>query len=74
MLLLPIIPGKVRGVGFALSAVGFLFWVSKKRQIKNKEMGGALALGGRSLMMKNNNQLGVCVRSGRDFGEEARGG
>jgi len=35
-------------------------------------MGGALALGGRRSLMKNNNQLGVCVRGGIDVGEEAR--
>ena len=36
-------------------------------------MGGALALGGRRSLMKNNNQQVVGIRSGRDVGEEARG-
>ena len=36
-------------------------------------MDGALALGGRRSLMKNNNQLGAFVRSGRDVGDEARG-
>jgi hypothetical protein len=37
-------------------------------------MGRALALGGRSSIMKNNNQLVVGVRGGMDVGEEARWG
>ena len=36
-------------------------------------MGGALALGGRCSMIKYNNQLGVCVRGGRDVREEVWG-
>ena len=50
-----------------------LFGAPKSDPSKNREMGGALALGGRRSSMKNNNQLGVCVCSGRDVGEEARG-
>jgi len=50
-----------------------LFGAPKSDPSKNREMGGALALGGRRSLMKNNNQLGVCVRSGRDVQEEARG-
>ena len=40
---------------------------------KNREIRQALALGGRRLMMRDNNQLGVggCFR--RDVGEEALG-
>ena len=37
-------------------------------------MGGALTLGGRRLIMKNNNQLVVGVRGGLDVGEEGRWG
>ncbi len=50
-----------------------LFGAPKSDPSKISEMGGALALGGRCSLMKNNNQLGVCVCSGRDAGEEAPG-
>ncbi len=48
-----------RGAGIALAAVGFFLWGDKTQPIKNREMGGAVALGGRRLMMTNNNQLTV---------------
>ena len=35
---------------------------------------GVLALGGRHLIGRHNNQIGVGGRGGRDSGEEARGG
>ena len=40
---------------------------------KNRDMDGALALGGHHLVATHNNQLGVGGRSGSDVGEEARG-
>ena len=40
---------------------------------KNRDMDGALALGGHHLVVTHNNQLGVSGRSGSDLGEEARG-
>ncbi len=51
-----------------------LFGAPKRDPSKNRETGGALALGGRHSRMKNNNQLVVSVRSGLDVGEEARWG
>ena len=50
-----------------------LFGTPKSDPSKNREIGGALSLGGRRSLMKNNNQLGVCICSGRDVGEEACG-
>ena len=43
-----------------------LFGVPKREPSKNREMGRNLALGGRRLIMKNNNQLVVGVRGGID--------
>ena len=51
-----------------------LFGAPKRDPSKNREMGRALALGGRCSIMKNNNQLVVGVRGGMDVGEEARWG
>ena len=51
-----------------------LFGALERDSSKNREMGGALALGGHHSMMQNNNQLGVCTRGGRDVGEEVCGG
>ncbi len=48
------------------------FGAPKRNPSKNRERGGALALGGRRLMMANNNQLGVVGRGRRGVGEEAR--
>ena len=69
---IPIGPGQVRDVRLALSTTGSLVWGAKERPIKNREMDGALTLGGRGLMKNNNNQLRVGIRGGRDVGEEAR--
>ena len=41
---------------------------------KNRERGGALALGGRLLMKTRNNQINVGADVGRGFGEGARPG
>ena len=51
-----------------------LFGAPKRDPSKNREMGRALALGGRRPIMKNNNQLVVEFRGGIDVGEEARWG
>jgi hypothetical protein len=48
------------------------FGAPKSNPSKNREKGGALALGGCRLMMANNNQLGVGGHGRRGVGEEAR--
>jgi hypothetical protein len=50
-----------------------LFGAPNEDTSKNREIHQALALGGRRLMMRDNNQLGVGGRVWRDVGEEARG-
>jgi hypothetical protein len=70
----PIYQGQAHCIRFAFSAISSLVWGAEKRPIKNREMGRALALGGRCSIMKNNNQLVVGVRGGMDVGEEARWG
>ena len=67
-------PGQACGVGFALSTIGSLVWDAEERPIKNRELDGALSIGGRGSTGKNKNQTGVGVRGGKDFGEEARKG
>ncbi len=47
------------------------FGAPKRNPSKNRKRGRALALGGRHLMMANNNQLGVGGRGRRGVGEEA---
>ena len=47
---------------------------TKRDASKNREMGVALALGGRHLIGRYNNQIGFGDRGRRDVGEEARGG
>ena len=74
MLPVPIGQGQARGVRFALSTIIPLFGAPKRDPSKNREMDWALALGGRRLIIKNNNQLVVGVHGGLDVGEEARWG
>ena len=49
-----------------------LFWVLKRNPSKNRERGGAWALGGRRFINTHNNQTEVGVHGGGDVGEEAR--
>ena len=51
-----------------------LFGATKSDPSTNREMGGALTLGGRGSTENNNNQLGVGVGGGKDVGEDARVG
>ena len=62
-----------QAVGLAFAVVGLLVWTGKNRRLKYREGGGVLALGGRRLVGKPNNQpkVGGSVR-GDDRGE-ARG-
>ena len=45
-----------RAVGLAFAVVGLLVWGVAMQPIKDREGGGVLALGGRRLMEKYNNQ------------------
>ena len=59
----------------ALAVVGLLFGGGVEvTESKNRERGGALALGGRLLMKTRNNQINVGSKVGRGFGEGARPG
>jgi hypothetical protein len=49
-----------------------LFGVPKRNPSKNRETGGALALGGRRFLNTHNNQMEVGVHGGGGIGEEAR--
>ena len=71
---IPIGQGQAHGVGFALSAIGFLVLGAPKRDpSKNREMGRALALDGRGLIMITNNRP-IVGGSGRgDVWVEVRG-
>jgi hypothetical protein len=63
------------GSGFALAAGGFLGWDAKQSCIKKKrEGGGSLALGGRRLVIRHNNQPIVGGSDMMDGGEDARQG
>jgi len=67
------VPRKAPVVGFGGAMAGLPVWVSEKRPIKKQRDGRGLGLRWPLFNDKYNNQLGVCVRSGRDVGEEARG-
>ncbi len=49
-----------------------LFGATKQDTLNNREIGGALALDGRHLVEKSNNQQTVGRNDGRDDGEGAR--
>jgi hypothetical protein len=55
-------PLQVSRAGFAIATAGSLVWGNKATGIKNREIGGALALGGCRVMMPYINQpiVGVC--------------
>jgi len=54
---LPMVPCKARAIGLGGAAVGSPVWGAQTQPpSKNRERGGALALGGRRLMTKHNNQ------------------
>ena len=53
---LPISWLKECAIGFDSAMVGSLVWGANASPIKNREEGRALAIGGRRLMMANNNQ------------------
>jgi hypothetical protein len=60
------------GTGFALATAVSLLWIAKTRHIKNRGMGGALALGGHRLVKKSNNQQTVGGNNERDDREGAQ--
>jgi hypothetical protein len=51
-----------------------LFGINFEATLKNREIGGALALGGRHYIETYNNQMEVGIRGGVDIEEEARRG
>jgi len=60
-------------VRFGGAMAGLPVWGSEKRRIKNREMGRALDLGGRCLMMAYNNQPRIGGSDNGDVRAEARG-
>ncbi len=63
---------QVPSTGSALATADSLIWGNKTRHIKNREIGGALALGGHHLVKKCNNQQKNDGNDGRDDGEVTR--
>ncbi len=73
--LLPIGSRKACAIGFGGATVGSHVWGANASPIKNREEGGALALGGRQSIKKLNNQLIVAGSGMWDVRAEAhRGG
>jgi hypothetical protein len=64
------VPRKARVVGFGGAMLVHLFGATKRDASKNREIGVALALGGRHLIGRYNNQIGFGDRGRRDVGEE----
>ncbi len=62
------------GGGFALAAAGSFGWDAEQKCIKNREGDGSLALGGRRLVLRHNNQMIVGGSNRRDDGEDAQPG
>ena len=60
-------------VGFDGAMAGLPVWGAEKRHIENREMGGALDLGGRRLMMAYNNQPRIGGSNNGDVRAEAHG-
>ncbi len=58
------------GSGLALTTAGSLGWDAKLICIKNRERDGSLALGGRHLVIRHNNQPIVGGSNGMDDGED----
>jgi hypothetical protein len=65
-------PLQAPGAGFVHAMAGSLVWDEFLIHIKNREMGGALALGGRRFLNIYNNQMEVGIRGGLYIGEDAR--
>ena len=63
-----------RAIAVALAVVGSFLGGVEVAESKNRERGGAVALGGRLLMKTRNNQINVGADVGRGFGEGARPG
>jgi hypothetical protein len=63
-------PYKARGIGVLWPLFYPLFGAPKCNPLKNRERDEVLALGGRCLDIKCNNQLKVGISSGGDFIEE----
>ncbi len=59
-------------LGLHLQQLFPLFGPPKQDTLKNREIGGALALGGHCLVKKSNNQQTVGGNNGRDDGEGAQ--
>ena len=62
-------PQKAPMFRFGSAMAGFLFGSPKRDASKNREMGGALDLGGRRLMMAYSNQPRISGVGGRAHGE-----
>jgi hypothetical protein len=67
-------PLQAPGAGFAQAMSGYFVWDKFWSHIKNREIGGALALGGCRSINTYNNQMEVGVRGGGYIEEEARPG
>jgi hypothetical protein len=72
---------KAPGGGFAINAAGFFAWGTKRDPLRNREMGGAQALGGCQSLKKQNNQPkdsvcsgGGCLRRDANKGNGNKGG
>ncbi len=68
---LPKVSLKARVVGFGGIMAGLPVWGAKWNHIKNREEHGVSAVGGRHLIGRYNNQIGVGNCGSRDVGEEA---
>jgi hypothetical protein len=64
----------VPSAGFAHATAGSLVWDNFLSHINNREIGGALALGGRCFINIFNNQMEVGIRGRRYIEEDTRPG
>jgi hypothetical protein len=71
---LPMGPLQAPGAGFAHATAGSLAWMNFEATSKNREIGGASALGGRRSINTYHNRMQVGFRGGGYIAEEARPG